>query len=115
MEGTMSEYLADDLDSYASKLWLNDVHTLDDLLRAIRIAGPAAYDDSDGDYTSLPTWGPETARVHDLINSSGPDGDIVSWDTRDPDISKHRYLRRSWCPGDRVSQHWTIQTEADYE
>ncbi len=42
----------------------------------------------------MPTWGPETEEVKDQIGMSGPSGDIVSWDTTDPDETEHRYIRR---------------------
>lgn len=39
------------------------------------------YVQSDGDYGALPTWGPRTPEVARLIQASGPEGDLVSWDT----------------------------------
>lgn len=39
------------------------------------------YMQSDGSYGALPTWGPRTPEVDRLIQASGPEGDLVSWDT----------------------------------
>lgn len=68
--------------------------TLDELLLAIR-----DEDDLDPEYNNVPTWGPETDQVRAYIAQSGPNGDIVSWDTKDADPVKHRYLMRSVSSG----------------
>ena len=49
------------------------------------------YEKSDGHYDEFPTWGPETDEVSDRIMCSGPDGDIISWDTL---ATPNRYLMR---------------------
>ena len=56
------------------------------------------YEECEGVYSHVPTWGPETESVRSQIARSCGDGDIVSWDTRDKDPRKHLYLRRTWVP-----------------
>ena len=51
-----------------------------------------------GSYSDVPTWGPETSAVSNLIGRSGPHGDIVSWDTRAANVAQHLYLIREWNP-----------------
>ena len=56
------------------------------------------YNSVEGSYLNVPNWGPETEQINDQINSSCGEGDIVSWDTTDPNTAQHRYLRRDWAP-----------------
>lgn len=70
------------------------------------------YDSVEGCYGSVPTWGEETERVQARINSSGEDGDIVSWDTRSADPTEHRYILRRHTPADANKHEFYIETEA---
>jgi hypothetical protein len=56
------------------------------------------YDAVDGSYEGVPTFGPRTAIVAELIRGSCAEGDIVSWDTRADDPAEHRYIMRRWTP-----------------
>jgi len=58
-----------------------------------------AYHASNGSYVSMPAWGPRTERVDALVKTSGPDADIVSWDTRSTDVGEHVYLMRRMVDG----------------
>lgn len=78
------------------------------------------YEAVEGCYSDLPTWGSETQSVREQINYSCGDGDIVSWDTRDPDARKHLYLRRTTDPahvhGDQDQEFFLVSaTEYDEE
>lgn len=64
------------------------------------------YEALDGSYSSLPTWGPETAEVARRIGASCAEGDIVSWDTRQ---EPHRYLMRQWTPAQRPEHRFSIE------
>ena len=77
--------------------------SLDHLLSLLRQRGEEWYEAVGGCYAgNVPTWGPETEQVRRLINSSGPEGDIVSWDTRG---EVHRYLMRGT---DCERNYWRI-------
>lgn len=84
----LAAYLRHHSLDYTRLIDLSGVETLDDLLECM---DPKAYMRSNGSYGDMPTWGPETARVHHLIAASCGDVDIVSWDTR---TEPHRYLMR---------------------
>lgn len=74
------------------------------------------YDAAEGSYANLPTWGSETEAVKSLIGSSCAEGDIVSWDTRDPDVMQHLYLVRTWNranQGFQPEHEFKIRTHAE--
>jgi hypothetical protein len=94
--------------------YLPDVQadSLDALLQAM---DAEAYEASDGSYAHLPTWGPQTPRVQQLMLESGPHGDLVSWDTRAADAREHRYLRRTWTPAASRPHYFWIETEEEWQ
>jgi hypothetical protein len=89
-------------------------NTIQELLTMLN---DAWYDSVRGEYHTVPSWGPETASVQSQIARSWDDGDIVSWDTRDPDPRKHLYLRRRWTPHrpHGNEQLFYIVTGAEYD
>ena len=52
------------------------------------------------DIPTLPVYGPWTPTVDRLVASSGPDGELVSWDTESPIVAHHQYLMREWISGE---------------
>ena len=73
------------------------------------------YDENEGIYAGrVPTFGPETEEVKARIGASCADGDIVSWDTRDADVSNHLYLVRRWTPASQQQENeFAIERHAD--
>lgn len=86
----------------------SDAESLDKLLDCL---SDEWYQSSDGDYSKLPTWGPQTDRVAMLIAAGGPEGDLLSWDTRSPDPAEHRFLRRHLRGG---VNEFAIESETDF-
>lgn len=69
------------------------------------------YEASDGSYPGVPHWGSRTDVVEAAIDASCPEADIVSWDTRDADVTAHRYVvRRS----DRGRHEFRVLSHADF-
>jgi hypothetical protein len=74
--------------------------TLDALETALERDGEAWYTAElegvqyRGNYDGIPTFGARTAVVESLVNASGNEGDILSWDTTSDDPAAHRYLMR---------------------
>lgn len=64
------------------------------------------YAQTDGSY-DVPTWGAKTSEVERRIGRSCPEGDIVSWDTRDE--AHPRYLMREWRPAEQPTQRFLIE------
>ena len=78
------------------------VNSLDDLLPSLT---DAWYEEVEGVYTSVPTFGQETQEVKNRIAMSCGDGDIVSWDTRAAEIENHLYLLRRWTPASQDNEN----------
>jgi hypothetical protein len=76
----------------------------DDIWALVSRLDDAWYDECEGSYGHVPTWGPETDTVRSLIGSSCAEGDLVSWDTRSADPVEHLYLRRYWRPDHQGNQ-----------
>lgn len=77
--------------------------SLDELLRAVKRTEDDDWSDGESRglvASDLPTFGPRTAEVRSRINASGPDGEILSWDTRDEGVE--RYLMRGSDCGRRT-------------
>jgi hypothetical protein len=91
--------------SYDKLIDLEDVGSIQDLLQRM---SSDLYEESDGSYSAIPTWGPETKQVTQQINASCAEGDIVSWDTRSKDAAQHIYLRRAWSPATNHHRFYLI-------
>lgn len=78
--------------------------SLDDLVEDL---DHDAYQASNGDYTKLPTWGDRTEEVERRIAVSGPEKDLVSWDTRS---TPHRYLVRVFDGG---TNRFSVEEEGE--
>ena len=84
---------------------MTTAQTLSELLDAM---DDDAYEELDGEYSSLPHWGPVTPEVEEQIRGGCPEGDIVSWDTTSPRVKDHRYLRREWWPANKPENEFRI-------